>query len=414
LVDKADAVNQQALLLVDLDNFKYLNDSLGNDIADEILRAVGDKLSQFNDQGLIARYGGDEFVVVTDFQPERVHYDISEFAVNLANQIILALSEPIQIGERIVNAQASIGICLFPKHATNRLDILRFAETALIQAKEAGRNQCQLFSPSIQKKIDKRVEIEAELSYAIDKDELSLYFQPQVDRQGLCYGAEVLLRWHNEKFGFVSPATFIPIAEESGLIHSIGDWVLSQSIDMLHVWRQQYPDLQLSVNVSAWQFSDPEFVKKVKGILSAYQVLPTQLTLELTETGLLQNIEQTRQKLSDLRLLGFKIALDDFGTGYSSLSYLRDLPLDEIKIDKAFVDEVDGHTPQPLIESMIAIAKHMGLHVIAEGVETIEQKQALSAMGCVNYQGYLFAKPMESEAFLAWLKVTSAEYAIAE
>ncbi|MCU4676290.1 EAL domain-containing protein [Catenovulum sp. 2E275] len=398
LVEFADIEHQHALLLIDLDNFKFVNDSLGNDVADEVLRATGERLLQFSPQEIIARYGGDEFIVVT-----QANNTVSEYVSRLAEQILSSLCKPIQIGERIVNIQASIGICIFPKHAMNRLDILRYAETALMQAKQAGRNQYRLFSPQIQQKIDERMEIEAELSYAIERGELRLYFQPQVDEKGQCYGAEVLLRWHNAKLGFVSPGVFIPIAEETGLIHQIGDWVLARAIDLLHLWRQRFPDFQLSVNVSAWQFADIEFINKIRVILSKYEVMPNQLTLELTETSLLQNLEEAKLKLTELRLLGFKIALDDFGTGYSSLSYLRDLPLDELKIDKAFVDEIDGKSQQPLIESMVAIAKHMHLHVIAEGVETELQKQVLLDIGCKHYQGYLFAKPMDAGALMTWL-----------
>lgn len=399
LVKFSDANNPHALLLIDLDNFKYVNDSLGNDVADEVLRALGRRLNHFDGEHIAARYGGDEFTIIS-----RAHPNIDSYAAQLAEQVLVEICKPIQIGERIVNIQASIGICIFPLHTSNRLDILRFAETALYQAKETGRNQFKLFSPQIQKQVDERIQIETELANAIENKELELFFQPQVNSQGLCYGAEVLLRWHSTKLGFISPAVFIPIAEESGLIHSIGDWVLAESINCLRIWRQRYTHLELSINVSAWQFADNDFIDKLKAVIEQYQVCPDQLTLELTETSLLHNLRETKVKLAELRQLGFKIALDDFGTGYSSLSYLRDLPLDEIKIDKAFVDEVDGASAQPLVESMISIAKHMKLNVIAEGVESIEQKAALLAMGCPNFQGYYFAKPMNKQGFLTWLE----------
>ncbi|WAJ69573.1 putative bifunctional diguanylate cyclase/phosphodiesterase [Catenovulum adriaticum] len=399
LVKFADVDNPHALLLLDLDNFKYVNDSLGNDVADEVLRTVGRRLAHFDGEHIAARYGGDEFIIIS-----RSHPDIATYAANLAEQILVEICQPIQIGERIVNIRASVGICIFPLHTSNRLDILRFAETALYQAKEAGRNQFKLFSPQIQKQVDERIQIETELAHAIENQELELFFQPQVNSQGLCYGAEVLLRWQSTKLGFISPAVFIPIAEETGLIHSIGDWVLAESIHCLRIWRQRYTHLELSVNVSAWQFAGNTFIDKLKVTIEQYQVCPAQLTLELTETSLLHNLQETKIKLAELRKLGFKIALDDFGTGYSSLSYLRDLPLDEIKIDKAFVDEVDGITAQPLVESMISIAKHMQLSVIAEGVETSVQKTALLNMGCPNFQGYYFAKPMNKQDFLVWLE----------
>lgn len=399
LVKFADESNPHALLLIDLDNFKYVNDSLGNDVADEVLRTVGRRLCHFDGEHIAARYGGDEFTIIS-----RAHPNVASYAASLAEQVLIEICRPIQIGERLVNIQASIGICIFPLHTSNRLDILRFAETALYQAKDTGRNQFKLFSPQIQKQVDERIQIEIELARAIENQELELFFQPQVNSQGLCYGAEVLLRWQSVKLGFISPAVFIPIAEETGLIHAIGDWVLAESINCLRVWRQRYTHLELSVNVSAWQFADKTFIDKLKAAIEHYQVCPDQLTLELTETSLLHNLQETKTKLAELRKLGFKIALDDFGTGYSSLSYLRDLPLDEIKIDKAFVDEVDGIAAQPLVESMISIAKHMQLSVIAEGVETNIQKTALLKMGCPNFQGYYFAKPMNKHNFLVWLE----------
>ncbi|KMT65762.1 EAL domain-containing protein [Catenovulum maritimum] len=391
---------QASFLLLDLDNFKYVNDALGTDIADEVLRTVGSRLTQFNNESFIARFGGDEFAIVSKV----VETDAAEYSQKLAKDMIQVIARPIQVGDRIVNVAASIGICIFPLHTSTQLDVLRYAETALYQAKDQGRGRYLLFNPQIQQQVEERVSIENDLRLAIKNKEFSLNYQPQVDETGKIYGAEVLIRWISPTRGFVPPDKFIPIAEESGLIHSIGDWVISAAIEKLLTWQQIMPNLQLSINVSAWQFAETDFIDKLKTVIQEYQIDSRFLTLELTETGLLQNLDDARAKLIELRLLGFKVALDDFGTGYSSLSYLRDLPLDELKIDKAFIDEVNGESNQPLVESMISIAKHMHLHVIAEGVETQVQQHALLEMGCKHYQGYFFAKPLHEADFANYLK----------
>ncbi|EWH08999.1 ggdef domain/eal domain-containing protein [Catenovulum agarivorans DS-2] len=388
-----------ALLLVDLDNFKFVNDALGNDVADELLRKVGQRLASFN-ESLAARYGGDEFIIIC--QPQSAE-DIRLYAEKLAHSVIQRLSQPIQVGERIVNIAASVGICLFPQHSTDRLEVLRFAETALMQAKELGRGQFYLFDPEIQKRVEQRISLEHDLKRAIAQNEFSLLYQPQFNAQQQIYGAEVLIRWISEQNGFVSPAEFIPLAEETGLIHAIGDWVIESALLQMTVLNQYASFKRLSINVSAWQFADHNFVKKLLAQTDKFNIDVSKITLELTETGLLQNVEEAKAKLSELRAVGFKIALDDFGTGYSSLSYLRELPLDELKIDKAFVDEVDGIKPAPLVESMVSIAKHLKLWVVAEGVETKAQYLALENMGCDHYQGYYFSKPITADKLIEQL-----------
>ena len=382
-----------ALLLIDLDNFKFVNDSLGNDVADEILRTIGKRLASLN-ESLAARYGGDEFIVVC--QPQLAD-DINLYAQKLAHSIIHILGQPIQVGERIVNVAASIGICLFPKHSLDKLEILRFAETALMQAKDTGRGHFYLFDPVIQQQVEQRISLEQDLKRAIAHKEFSVLYQPQFNTQQQIYGAEVLIRWISDQNGFVSPAEFIPLAEETGLIHAIGDWVLETALVQMTVLQQFSTFKRLSINVSAWQFADHNFIKKLLAHVQKFQIDASRITLELTETGLLQNVDEAKSKLAELRKVGFKIALDDFGTGYSSLSYLRELPLDELKIDKAFVDEVDGIKPAPLVESMVSIAQHLDLWVVAEGVETKEQYLALDKMGCDHYQGYYFSKPIAAK-----------------
>ncbi|MER2494173.1 EAL domain-containing protein [Catenovulum sediminis] len=389
-----------ALLLLDLDNFKYVNDSLGDDVADELLRAIGRRLSDLN-EALVARYGGDEFVIVSQFESAEC---IELYAHKLAKKIIDIVAAPVQIGERIVNIATSIGICIFPQQSQEKLEILRFAETALLQAKKKGRGSFYLFDPKFQQQIESRIALEEDLRRAIGEGEFSLMYQPQVDKNGVILGAEALIRWISEKNGFVSPMIFIPLAEESGLIHAIGDWVIENALSQMVVFSQSKNFQSMSINVSAWQFADNAFVSKLIAASKKHAVEPGRITLELTETGLLQNIQEARSKLTQLREAGFKIALDDFGTGYSSLSYLRDLPLDELKIDKAFVDEIDGESSTPLVESMISIARHLSLDVVAEGVEHQVQLQALVEMGCVYFQGYHFAKPMPAKALIELLQ----------
>ncbi|WP_016956310.1 EAL domain-containing protein [Catenovulum agarivorans] len=392
-----------ALLLIDLDNFKFVNDALGNDVADEILRTVGHRLASLN-EALVARYGGDEFVIIC--QPQSAD-NITLYAQRLAHSIIQLISQPIQVGERIVNIAASAGICLFPLHSFDKLEILRFAETALMQSKELGRGQFYVFDPAIQHKVEQRISLEQDLKRAIAQREFSLLYQPQYNAEQQIYGAEVLIRWISDQNGFVSPAEFIPLAEETGLIHAIGDWVLETALLQMSVLNQFECFQRLSINVSAWQFADHKFAKKLIAQVDKLQIDPNKITLELTETGLLQNVDEAKNKLAELRKVGFKIALDDFGTGYSSLSYLRELPLDELKIDKAFIDEVDGIKAAPLVESMVSIAKHLNLWVVAEGVETQEQYLALDKMGCDHFQGYYFSKPITAKQLVEKLTVTA-------
>lgn len=250
-----------------------------------------------------------------------------------------------------------------------------------------------------------RFHLEEGLRLAIVNNELELYFQPQVDDAGRMIGAEALLRWHHPELGDIAPDTFIPVAEETGLIHSIGGWVFDQSCARLADWiRRGVPFIgHLSVNVCPWQFARPDFVEQICGALTTHRVDPGRLMLELTETALLYDLEATIDKLKELRALGIRVSLDDFGTGYSSLAHLRDLPLDELKIDKTFIKELNISSKHPLVESMIAIGQHMGLAVIAEGVETKIQRDVLIQLGCECFQGYLFARPLPEGDFLQWL-----------
>jgi diguanylate cyclase (GGDEF)-like protein len=394
-----------ALLLIDLDHFKTINDALSHDVGDEVLRAVARRLTEVvAGRALVARFGGDEFVVL--MRTGAADTKAAEQAAReMAQQLLEKLLSPLFVGDRAFTLGASIGIVLFPENGETELDIVRHADMALYRAKQLGRGNIQFFSPGMQDAATSRLQLEDGLRRAVGNGELELYFQPQLDAAGRTIGAEALLRWHHPELGDVPPATFIPIAEETGLIHAIGRWVFDQACERFTAWRRAGAPFAgcLSINMAPWQFARPDFVEQVRYTLKKYSIDPGSLMLELTETALLYDLEEAVEKLAALRALGLKVALDDFGTGYSSLAYLRDLPLDQIKIDRAFVSELGGAVEHPLVESMIAIGQHMKLTVVAEGVETEAQRNALVKLGCESFQGYLFCRPIPEKDFLRWL-----------
>ncbi len=407
LIQRSKEDGEVALLLIDLDHFKTINDGLGHDIGDEVIRKIGERLREhLPNSHIVTRMGGDEFLVM--WQGQRVNLVQIE---TLANELLSSFSQPVQVGERIISVSASMGGVLYPHNdaaSKSHLDLLRFADMALYQAKSAGRNHFVMFDPIMLSAVSERLEIERGLRLAMEEKQLQIYVQPQVDCKGQPLGAEVLLRWQHPEKGFISPARFIPVAEESGLILKLGNWVLDQSLAYIKIWRGtgfHFPG-RLSINISAWQFAQQYFVEDFKNKLRSSGVSPELITLELTESALLTDLKTTRDKLQALRQLGCKVVLDDFGTGYSSLSYLRQLPMDGFKIDKSFVDEIRGSQIQPLVESMLAIARHMHFDVVAEGVEQEQQYKALVTMGCEVFQGFLFARPMPADEFPAWCRNT--------
>ncbi|HQT26398.1 MAG TPA: bifunctional diguanylate cyclase/phosphodiesterase, partial [Burkholderiales bacterium] len=377
-----------------------------HDVGDEVLRAVARRLSEVvSENAFLARLGGDEFVALMTTSEK----DAEDAALVLARKIMEKLASPLFVGERAFNIGASIGVALFPEADETELDILRHADMALYLAKSQGRGGIQLYQPNLQAEATNRLQIEEGLRRAIANDELELYFQPQVDVDGRMVGAEALLRWHHPELGSVPPSSFIPVAEETGLIHEIGGWVFENSCARLTSWLDSAIPFvgQLSINVCPWQFARPDFVSQVRRVLDEHGMDASRLMLELTETALLYDLEEAVGKLRTLRSLGFGIALDDFGTGYSSLAYLKDLPLDKIKVDKAFVGELVSTTEHPLVESMIAIGHHMHLGVIAEGVETAAQAEILASLGCEHFQGYFFSHPLPEKRFTEWMKANS-------
>lgn len=403
LADDVAGGSSRAFVQVDLDHFKTINDALGHDVGDDVLRHIGLRLRQhLPDDVLVARIGGDEFAIVYP----RLGSETEEHLDRIVQQLIGLMEQPVKVGEHLLDVGCTLGVVLFPEFARTAVDVFRHADIALNKAKTSGRGGYHLFTPEMRESVSKRLTIEKGLRAALQRHEFALFYQPQVNGDGDLTGAEALIRWHHPQQGWIPPAMFIPVAEETGLINPIGQWVLAQALTDRKRWTEaQVPFTgHLSINVSPWQFARPDFVDTTIGAIEKMQVPPNYITLEVTESALLTDLSDTIEKLRELRRFGVTIALDDFGTGYSSLAYLRDLPLDILKIDKAFVDALETNIHEPLVESMISIGRHMGLQVIAEGVETRVQLERLRALGCTVFQGYLFSRPLAEPQFIEWLK----------
>jgi diguanylate cyclase (GGDEF)-like protein/PAS domain S-box-containing protein len=390
-----------ALLFVDLDNFKILNDTLGHQIGDLLLQEVAVRLiGSVRESDTVARLGGDEFIVMVDGlsgTPE----DAAAQALTVAEKIFAALARPYAIDTREIHSHSSIGIAVFGTPHRNPNEILQQAEIAMYQAKSAGRNAIRFFSPALQAVVNARAAMEEDLRHAIKADQFVLYYQPQIDNTGLI-GAEVLIRWQHPDRGLLLPGDFIPLAEETGLILGLGEWTLQKACAQVASWSKQSPSLNFSVavNISARQFRQADFVAQVLAALERTGADPITIKLELTESMLVENIEDIIAKMTELRSHGLSFSLDDFGTGYSSLSYLKRLPLDQLKIDRAFVRDILSDVSSGAIaQTIISLSKAMGLSVIAEGVETEGQRDFLVGLGCTSFQGYLFSRPLPIEEF---------------
>jgi diguanylate cyclase (GGDEF)-like protein len=398
------SAKHSAMLLIDLDHFKTINDALSHHIGDLVLGEVARRLTSVADKrAFVARLGGDEFVLLA---PElSAHAATAEMhARQLAESVVAALEKPVLADEQVLKVDASIGVTLFPQGGMDEHDILRHADIALYRAKSQGRGSIQFFLADMQARVSERLEVEKSLRHALAHSGLALHLQPQVDRGGRVLSAEALLRCQNPTGGLIMPEHFIPVAEETGLIHPIGQWVLARACTCLKAWASTPPmqGLKLSVNVSSWQFVRDDFVAQVERQLALSGATPSRLTIELTESALFYDIEDAIRKMHALKAMGLRLALDDFGTGYSSLSYLKKLPLDELKIDRSFVQAVTPEAPDVFIESIIGIGHAMGMQIIAEGVETAAQRDALAAMGCDGFQGYLWSRPLTEDAFMTW------------
>ncbi len=406
-----------ALLFVDLDNFKDINDTLGHDIGDLLLQQTAQRLeSCVRDADTVARLGGDEFVVMLE--------DLSEQAIEAATQtkvvgekILATLNQPYQLGTHEYHGSSSIGTTIFSDHDNTAEELLKRADIAMYQSKKAGRNTLRFFDPKMQDIINARIAFESELHTALENQQFQLYYQIQVDSSHHPLGAEALIRWLHPLRGLVSPDEFIPLAEKTGLILPIGQWVLETACTQLKVWEQDTltRDLILAVNVSAKQFRQADFVAQVQAAVQRHAINPMRLKLELTESTLLEDIEDTIATMNTLKEIGIQFSLDDFGTGYSSLQYLKRLPIDQIKIDRSFVRDIGtDNDDNAIVSTIIAMTQSLKRSVIAEGVETKEQRQYLLDEGCTHYQGYLFGKPVPIEQFEALLKHGRAVDVVAE
>jgi len=397
-----------ALLFLDLDQFKHINDSLGHEIGDELLTQVAIRLKiHLRQEDIVARLGGDEFVILLVNLSNSLEIAI-HLARKITEQILITLREPYLLKQHIYHNNASVGVTLFPLKEQNVTHVLKQADTALYRAKDNGRNNFQFYRSEMQEAADKRLEIEKNLRSAIRLEQFSLSYQPQFNHLKQITGAEILLRWNVPELGFVSPAKFIPIAEEAGLIVEIGYWIFRESFLQIKTWLETgvlKQDQHISINISSKQFKEVDFFQKLTELVAETQVNASVIILELTESVFLKNIDHTIEKMLQLRSLGFTFSIDDFGTGYSSLAYLKRLPLNELKIDKAFVDDIEhDDNDKVIVETIISMARHLRLRVIAEGVETEAQLDFLKTQGCFHYQGYLFSKPLDSKTFENYMR----------
>ncbi len=396
-----------ALLFIDLDNFKTLNDTKGHGIGDMLLIETAKRLLACVREGdTVARFGGDEFVLLLEGLSDEPAVAAVQ-ARGVGEKVLDVLTRPYILEGSEFHSSSSMGITLFINYRQELDELLKQADTAMYEAKKSGRNTLRFFDPAMQEELEVRAQLEGGLREALRKQQFQLYYQMQVDHGGRILGAEVLLRWMHPERGLISPLQFIPLAEETGLIIPVGQWVLEHACLQLKAWEADphARELQLAVNVSGRQFRQADFVAQVSEVIRRTGIDPSRLKLELTESIVLDDVADTTAKMHELRELGVTFSMDDFGTGYSSLAYLTQLPLDQLKIDKSFVQHIGSKASDAtIIQTIIGMAENLGMQVIAEGVETAEQRDFLEANGCLLYQGYLFGKPVPGEEFDAQLK----------
>jgi len=398
-----------AVLFIDLDRFKILNDTMGHDYGDLMLVEVANRLKTcVREIDTVARLGGDEFVVLLKNISDDKE-DASLKAGQIAEKMRETLALPYILNDHHYVSSPSIGISMYNGNEESVEVLIQQSDMAMYQAKNSGRNAIRFFDPVMQQNVATHAALENDLRVAIDQQQLHLYYQMQVDNNNTPLGAEALLRWEHPSRGLVMPGTFIPIAEESSLIVEIGDWVLDTACRQLALWaqREHTSALSLAVNVSAKQFTFPDFVTKVANALKKHQVNPARLKLELTESMMLENMDATVEKMHELKALGVTLAMDDFGVGYSSLSYLKQMPLDQLKIDQGFVKGITAdENDAVLVQTIIDLAKNFHLNVIAEGVENDAQLTFLKHHDCMAYQGFLFSKAVPIAEFERLAEIT--------
>ena len=381
-----------AILFIDLDNFKNINDSFGHDIGDKVINITAKRIQGcIRTDDFLARFGGDEFVVLID------HYDDKDDLEAIASHIINCISDPIEIERRNMFVSCSIGISIYPNDTVSFQDFIKYADTAMYKAKERGRNNYQFYSTDMTELAFEKILMETSMRFALEKEEFVVHYQPQVDAiTDTIIGVEALVRWNHETMGLVSPSTFIPLAEESGLIIALDQWVMKTGMAQIKAWYDKgYAPGRLSLNLSTKQLQQNDFLNTIKNMLEETGCRAEWIELEVTESNIMHNILEAIKTLNQLRDLGIHIAIDDFGTGYSSLSYLKRLPVNKLKIDRSFIIDIPENKEDAAItNAIIAIADSLNLTVIAEGVETKRQKKYLLDNGCNYIQGYLYYRPM--------------------
>ncbi len=390
-----------ALFYLDLDHFKRLNDSLGHQIGDELLIQVSQRISTLlREDDTACRMGGDEFVVLVSGQENNPEH-AADHAALLAEKIRETINQPFMLLGSPHHFSTSVGVSIYPDTSDQPEVVIQQADTAMYRAKESGRNSISFFRPKMQELADQRLILEKEMRQALSNSEFKLYYQPQVDRHGNVISAEALIRWLHPQKGMISPAVFIPVAEETQLILPIGEWVLHEACRQITQWERNGSDIDhVAINVSSRQFRQPDFIDQVKFALDDAGINGNRLMIELTEGVVIDNIEDTINKMQALKKMGIDVSIDDFGTGYSSLSYLKKLPISQLKIDQSFIRDIATDPNDAIIvETIINMAKNLGLNVIAEGVETQAQVDFLLANGCVAFQGFRFGRPVPAEAF---------------
>ena len=394
------------LLFLDLDHFKHINDSLGHSIGDQLLIKTAQRLqSLLRESDTAVRLGGDEFVILVSAQ-DGIHADLLEQSNIIAEKVISAINKPYLIGEHELFVSASIGITLYTGIDETAETLLKRADTAMYQAKDAGRNTFRFYQHSMQEAADSRLLIEKNLRVAISKNEISLHYQPQISDDNKLIGAEALVRWKHSELGMIPPVEFIPVAEECGLIVPLGQWIIELVCQQIKRWDKQEIHIpHIAINISAKQFHQADFVSMLVHTVFDHQIKPNRVMLEITERVFLDNLEEAIDKMNALKQNGFTFSIDDFGTGYSSLTYLKRLPFDQLKIDQSFVQGlVNQSTDVEIVKAIIVMAQSMNLNLIAEGVETAEHLKYLYEFGCHDYQGYYFSKPLPAEQLGEYIK----------
>jgi diguanylate cyclase (GGDEF)-like protein/PAS domain S-box-containing protein len=409
LAHHARSDEEGALLFIDLDNFKTLNDTLGHALGDQLLQQVALRLRRLlREEDSLARLGGDEFVLMLERLSSNAAQALSEIEI-VGKKLLDSLAEPYDLNGHEHRSTASIGVALFSDAHSTVEELLKRADLAMYEAKAAGRNAVRFFNPQMQTAAMARTRLENDLRHSIGEQQFLLHYQPQVDQQGHLIGAEALVRWQHPQHGLIPPGEFIPLAESTDLILPLGRWILQEACEQLVAWSQddELAELPLAVNVSARQLHHADFVSDVLAILEQTGANPARLELELTESHLANDIEEMIQRMQQLQAHGVRFSLDDFGTGYSSLGYLKRLPLTRLKIDRCFVrDLLSDPNDASIVRAIVALAQSLDLQVLAEGVETVEQRDALQQIGCNLYQGYLFAKPGPAVDLQGWAATT--------